>query len=106
MFSGLTKCGECGAGFIVYSREQLGCFGTRDRGRCTNKLTISRHEVEERVLSALQDKLMRKDWRSRMTKGDAVQPASIRGFVHLASLLRSRSCCRFCVDAAVLMQEV
>src|SRR5262245_16412280 len=62
LFSGLTKCGECGAGFIVYSREQLGCFGTRDRGTCTNKLTISRHEVEERVLSSLQDKLMRKDF--------------------------------------------
>ncbi len=62
LFSGLTKCGLCGAGFIVYSREQLGCFGTRDRGTCTNKLTISRHEVEERVLSALQDKLMRKDF--------------------------------------------
>jgi hypothetical protein len=26
-FSGLTKCGQCGAGFLVYSREQLGCFG-------------------------------------------------------------------------------
>ena len=62
LFSGLTKCGECGAGFVVYSREQLGCFGTRDRGTCTNKLTISRQEVEERVLSALQDKLMRKDF--------------------------------------------
>lgn len=62
LFSGLTKCGECGAGFIVYSREQLGCFGTRDRGTCTNKLTTSRHEVKERVLSALQDKLMRKDF--------------------------------------------
>ena len=46
LFSGLTKCGECGAGFIVYSREQLGCFGTRDRGTCTNKLTIPRQEVE------------------------------------------------------------
>ena len=32
------------------------------RATCTNKLTISRHEVEERVLSALQDKLMRKDF--------------------------------------------
>jgi hypothetical protein len=62
LFSGLTKCGECGAGFVVYSREQLGCFGTRDRGTCTNKLTISRLEVEARVLSALQDKLMRKEF--------------------------------------------
>src|SRR5207248_1939098 len=62
MFSGLTKCGECGAGFIVYSREHLGCFGARGRGTCTNRLTIPRQEVEERVLSALKDKLMRKDF--------------------------------------------
>src|SRR3989449_1044039 len=62
LFSGLTKCGECGAGFIVYSREYLGCFGARGRGTCSNKLTIPRQEVEERVLCALQDKLMRKDF--------------------------------------------
>ena len=62
LFSGLTKCGECGAGFIVYSREHLGCFGARGRGTCTNTLTIPRHEVEERVLSALQETLLRKDF--------------------------------------------
>jgi len=62
LFSGLTKCGECGAGFIVYSREHLGCFGARGRGTCTNNLTIPRQEVEERVLGALQDKLMRKNF--------------------------------------------
>ena len=61
LFSGLTKCGECGAGFVVYSRDHLGCFGTRERGTCTNKLTISRQEVEGRVLRALQEKLLRKD---------------------------------------------
>ena len=62
LFSGLTKCGECGAGFIVYSREHLGCFGARARGTCTNKLAIPRQEVETRVLRALQGKLMRKDF--------------------------------------------
>jgi site-specific DNA recombinase len=62
LFSGLTKCGECGAGFVVYSRDHLGCFATRDRGTCTNKLTIARPEVEARVLRALQDRLMRKDF--------------------------------------------
>jgi site-specific DNA recombinase len=36
LFSGLTKCGVCGAGFIVYSREHLGCFGARGRGTCEN----------------------------------------------------------------------
>ncbi len=62
LFSGLTKCGECGAGFITYSREQLGCFGARARGTCTNLLTIRRQEVEGRVLNALQEKLMRQDF--------------------------------------------
>ena len=54
----LSTEGECGAGFIVYSREHLGCFGARDRGTCTNRLTIRRQEVEERVLLALREKLM------------------------------------------------
>jgi site-specific DNA recombinase len=62
LFSGLTKCGECGAGFIVYSRDHLGCFGARGRGTCTNRLTIPRREVEERVLHALRDKLMRQEF--------------------------------------------
>jgi site-specific DNA recombinase len=62
LFSGLTKCGECGAGFIVYSREHLGCFGARGRGTCTNRLTIPRRDVEERVLHALKDKLMRQEF--------------------------------------------
>ena len=62
LFSGLTKCGECSAGFIVHSRELLGCFGARDRGSCTNTLRISRLEVESRVLSALQTKLLRPDF--------------------------------------------
>jgi site-specific DNA recombinase len=62
LFSGLTKCGQCGAGFIVYSRELLGCFGARDRGTCTNTLRISRLDVEARVLDVLQTKLLRKDF--------------------------------------------
>src|SRR5690606_3165859 len=62
LFSGMTKCGVCGAGFVVYYRDRLGCFGTRERGTCTNTLTIPRQEVEARVLKALQKKLLRKDF--------------------------------------------
>ena len=61
LFSGLTKCGVCGAGFIMTGKHRLGCFGARDQGRCDNHLTIRRDEVEARVLSALQDKLLRQD---------------------------------------------
>ena len=48
-------------GYVMYWRDRLACFGARSRGTCTNRLTISRQEVEERVLVALRDKLMRRD---------------------------------------------
>lgn len=37
------------------------CFGVRDQGTCSNRLTIRRDEVEQRVLDALQEKLLRQD---------------------------------------------
>ena len=61
LFSGLTKCGVCGAGFIIGSANRLMCFGARDQGTCSNRLTIRRDEVEQRVLHALQGKLLRQD---------------------------------------------
>ena len=61
LFSGLSKCGICGAGFIMAGRNRLACFGAREKGTCDNRLTIRRDEVEARVLKALQEKLLRQD---------------------------------------------
>ena len=61
LFSGLTKCGICGAGFIMSGKNRLGCFGARDQGRCDNHLTIRRDEVEARVLRALRERLLQQD---------------------------------------------
>jgi hypothetical protein len=61
LFSGLTKCGVCGAGFIMTGKHRLGCFGAREQGRCDNHLTIRRDEVEARVLKALQEKLLNQE---------------------------------------------
>lgn len=61
LFTGLTKCGVCGAGFIMSGKNRLGCFGARDQGRCDNHLTIRRDEVEARVLRALRERLLRQD---------------------------------------------
>jgi site-specific DNA recombinase len=61
LFSGLTKCAECGGGYVIYWHDRLACFGARSRGSCSNRLTVRRQEVEERVLVALRDKLMRRD---------------------------------------------
>src|SRR5688572_27240510 len=43
------------------SANRLCCFGARDQGTCSNRLTIRRDEVEARVLKALQEKLLRQD---------------------------------------------
>ncbi|MBI3491814.1 MAG: recombinase family protein [Acidobacteria bacterium] len=61
LFSGLTRCGVCGSGFVLKSRNRLSCFGASDKGICTNHLTVRRDEVESRVLHALQEKLLRRD---------------------------------------------
>lgn len=61
LFSGLSKCGVCGAGFIMAGRNRLACFGAREKGTCENRLTIRRDEVEARVLKALEEKLLRQD---------------------------------------------
>jgi hypothetical protein len=61
LFSGLSKCGVCGGGFIMAGRNRLACFGAREKGTCDNRLTIRRDEVEARVLRALQQKLLRQD---------------------------------------------
>jgi hypothetical protein len=43
------------------SANRLCCFGARDQGTCSNKLTIRRAEVETRVLKALHVKLLPQD---------------------------------------------
>jgi site-specific DNA recombinase len=90
LFSDLTKCGTCGAGFIISSKNRLGCFGARDQGRCDNHLTIRRDEVETRVLSALQDKLLRQDLFEEFCDESTREMNRLR-MEHRASLSTSRS---------------
>lgn len=54
LFSKLTKCGVCGGGFTLSSRDTLRCFNNTTRGTCTNSRTITRQELEARVLRAMQ----------------------------------------------------
>lgn len=42
-------------------RSRLACFGAREKGTCDNHLTIRRDEVEERVLKALEQKLLNQE---------------------------------------------
>ena len=56
LFSGLTKCAVCGGGFTVSSHGLLTCFKAHDRGTGTNRRSIKRAEVEQRVPRAMQER--------------------------------------------------
>jgi site-specific DNA recombinase len=58
IFSGLLKCGECGGNYTMSGKDRYSCSTRRTKGTCTNKITITRQAVEERIFSGLGNKLM------------------------------------------------
>ncbi len=61
LFSGLLKCGCCGANYVMVSATHYGCAAARNSGTCSNRKTIARTEVETRVLDGLKHRLMHPD---------------------------------------------
>jgi site-specific DNA recombinase len=61
LLSGLLSCGICGGGFSKINRDHYGCSQARNKGTCSNKLTIRRDALENRVIEGLQRELMQPD---------------------------------------------
>ena len=63
LFSGLVVCDCCGATYTLINKTRYGCSGARNKGDaiCTNRATIERDEVEDRVLGGLKNRLMHPD---------------------------------------------
>ena len=58
LLSGLLHCGCCGARHILVSKTRYGCSAARNSGTCSNRKTIERNNLEERVLSGLRDRML------------------------------------------------
>ena len=58
LLSGLLHCGCCGSRYIMISDSRYGCAAARNSGTCSNRKTIKRTDVEERVLVGLKERLM------------------------------------------------
>jgi hypothetical protein len=58
LFSGLLKCGCCGGGFTIVTTGRYGCATRRSKGTCNSNATVSREEIEARVLAGLKERLM------------------------------------------------
>lgn len=61
LFSGLLKCGFCGAGYTLVNGTKYGCSASRNRRTCSNRKLVARKEVEARVLSGLRERLLHPD---------------------------------------------
>jgi len=58
LLSGLLFCGCCQEGYTLVAAGRYGCAGRRSKGTCTNDRTIGRVELDERILSALKQRLL------------------------------------------------
>ncbi|MBM9400850.1 recombinase family protein [Gluconacetobacter azotocaptans] len=58
LFTAMTRCGCCGGGFSMISKNLLGCSTARNKGTCDNRLTIRRDVMEKSVLNGLRTRLM------------------------------------------------
>ena len=59
LFSGLLRCGTCGAAYVVVDRYQYGCSYNRDRGAsvCANSIRVARSTVESVLLDDVRREL-------------------------------------------------
>jgi site-specific DNA recombinase len=58
LFAGLIKCSCCGGGFILISKDRLGCATSRNKGTCDNRLTMKLEDLEHAVLRSMHSHLM------------------------------------------------
>lgn len=60
VFSGLFKCGQCGASYTAKGEGRLGCAGFMEKGRafCANNRSVARAQMERRVLTGLSTRLL------------------------------------------------
>ncbi|WP_071675758.1 recombinase family protein [Nioella nitratireducens] len=58
LFGGLIKCGCCGGGYSLISKDLLGCAASRNKGTCDNRLNIRRDVLEASILNGLRKHLM------------------------------------------------
>ncbi|HMQ92769.1 MAG TPA: recombinase family protein [Amaricoccus sp.] len=58
LFASLIKCGCCGGGYSLISKDLLGCAASRNKGTCDNRLNIRRDALEASILNGLRKHLM------------------------------------------------
>src|SRR6266567_3905908 len=58
LFSGLIHCGVCGGPCSLRGQDRYACSARVTNGSCANTRTITRGDLEQRVLAGLKDRMM------------------------------------------------
>ncbi|MFX4221512.1 MAG: recombinase family protein [Thalassobaculum sp.] len=58
LLTGKVFCASCGSAFASVGRDYLGCSTARASGSCSNRASIRRADLENRILDALKCNLM------------------------------------------------
>jgi DNA invertase Pin-like site-specific DNA recombinase len=61
LLSGLLSCGCCGGPYAIAAKDRYACSTRKQKGTCDNRLTITRQEIEARVLDGLKERLLAPD---------------------------------------------
>lgn len=55
------RCGACGGSVILVGKAYYGCANYKNRGTCTNRLSMRMDVLERTVLAGLKDRLLKPD---------------------------------------------
>jgi len=69
LLSGLMNCGCCGGGYTIIGKDRYGCATRKQKGTWDNGVTITRQEIEGRVLSGLKERLLAPELVAEFIKG-------------------------------------
>ena len=58
ILSGLIRCNSCGSNYVISGKDYYRCAGQKDRGTCSNKLSVRKGSLEAATLSVLQSHLL------------------------------------------------
>ena len=61
LLSGLIRCSCCGSGYTISGKDYYRCAGQKERGTCSNAVSIRKQPLETATLAILQHHLLTED---------------------------------------------
>ncbi|MBV8574248.1 MAG: zinc ribbon domain-containing protein [Acetobacteraceae bacterium] len=78
LLSGLLACGCCGGGYTIMGKDRYGCATRRSKGTCDNPITVTRQQIEARVLGGLKNRLLAPERVAEFVKTFADETARVQ----------------------------